>query len=317
MNVQKNDGSTDVFVMVPSYNHAPFIARCLSSIIEQTVRPKKLLVIDDGSADGSAEIIARILDTCPFDAELIVRENRGLCRILNQGLALSDNKYFAYIGSDDFWLPTFIESRVEMMESREEAVLGYGHAYLINEQGDAFDSTAKYTDSWGNYPDGNAREMLLAGIAPISSTVFYRRAAIENVGWNEDSRLEDYEMYLRLMNLGDFAFDPQILSAWRDHGYNTSKNRVMMLTEVLQAQEGYMTELGIDHDELAQIHTKTKFSYARDLLQHGDKIEAMRLAKTSWRGAKSTVQLLKFVLRMAVPMGVVNLRRRMKKTRPL
>ena len=154
--------------------------------------------------------------------------------------------------------------------------------------------------------------MLLKGIAPISSTIFYRRSAIENVGWNVDSRLEDYEMYLRLMNLGEFAFDPQVLSAWRDHGYNTSNNRLMMLQEVLGAQDRNITGFGIDRADLDQVQTATKFMYARDLLQHGDKMDAVRLAKANWRGAKSTFEIFTFFLRLLLPMSVVSLKRRMK-----
>ncbi len=302
----------EVFVVVPSYNHAPYIETCLRSIIGQTFHPTKLLVIDDGSKDDSAAIIETVLKDCPFASELIVRANRGLCRTLNQGLELSAGKYFAYLGSDDLWWPTFIEARVKVMEQRSEAVLGYGHAFLIDEEGKAFDSTANYTDSWGNYPDGNGREMLLKGIAPISSTIFYRRSAIENVGWNVDSRLEDYEMYLRLMNLGEFAFDPQELSAWRDHGYNTSKNRLMMLDEVIGAQDRNMEGFGLDRSELDKVQTATRFMYARDLLQHGDKTASLRLAKENWRGATSKIELLKYVMRQFVPMSVIRSWRRLK-----
>ncbi|MEP6903141.1 MAG: hypothetical protein ABJA66_15440, partial [Actinomycetota bacterium] len=222
-------------------------------------------------------------------------------------------KYFAYIGSDDFWLPTFFEERVKLLEMRETAVLGYGHSFLINENDEIFDSTANYSDDWANYPDGDAHEMLLNGIAPISSTLFYRRAALEKVSWNENSRLEDYEMYLKLMNLGDFAFDSQVLSVWRYHSYNTSKNLGLMLDEVIEAQNRNINDLGISEAKLKGIQIKTKFRYARDFLQHGDKREAFQLAKDNWRGANSNAELAKFALRMFVPMSLINFRRSLRK----
>ena len=300
----------DVFVMVPSYNHAPFVERCLRSIIGQTLPPKKLLVIDDGSKDNSAEVIERVLRDCPFDAELIVRENRGLCRTLNQGLDLSSGKYFAYIGSDDFWMPEFLGARSEMLDRRPNAVLGYGHAYFVDEKGVAYDSTAEYLDTWGNYPDGDPREMLLKGIAPVSSTLFYRRSALEQTSWNVDSRLEDYELYLRLMPLGEFAFDQAILSAWRQHSYNTSKDTILMLKEVLAAQRRNFDVLGVSEVEFDRLQRETRFRYARALLQHGDKREAVTLAGTSWRGARSFVDLARFTFRMAIPMAAVKIYRR-------
>lgn len=313
MNITVNNSSPEVFVFVPSYNHAKFIEKCLKSIIKQTLPPSKLLVIDDGSKDGSVKIIEKALKECPFEAEFISRENRGLCATLNQGFSLSNGKYFAYLGSDDIWLPEFLEERTKLLERRNEAILGYGHAFFIDEQDIIFDSTADYQENWANYPDGNAFPMLMQGIAPVSSTVFYRRSALEKVKWNESSRLEDYEMYLNLSSLGDFAFDKRVFSTWRQHGYNTSKDKLLMLREVIEAQCRNFTALNVTQDELKNAQTKTKFRYAQDLLQHGDKKEAINLAKESWRGANSTSELLRFWLRLLLPMSVVNAKRKYKK----
>lgn len=311
--MNKDRQNSEIFAFVPSYNHAPFIEKCLHSIIGQTLPPTKLLVIDDGSKDDSPRIIERVLKDCPFDAELVVRENRGLCATLNEGFAGSTGKYFAYIGSDDYWLPDFLAERAKLLNSRESAVLAYGHAFLIDDAGEIFDNTANYTDSWADYPDGDASRMLLSGIAPISSTIFYRRAALENVAWNEDSRLEDYEMYLKLMRLGDFAFDRQVLSVWRQHGYNTSKNLGLMMDEVIEAQNRNIENLGVGAAELQKIQTKTKFRYAREFLQHGDKKRALQIAGENWRGANSNAELAKFALRMFVPMNLINFRRNLRK----
>jgi glycosyltransferase involved in cell wall biosynthesis len=246
-------------------------------------------------------------------SDLIARENRGLCRTLNQALELSNAKYFAYLGSDDLWLPEFLAARSRLLDERENAVLGYGHAYLIDNSGNAFDSTTNYIDSWANYPDGDARSMILNGGAPISSTVAYRRSALNDLSWNENARLEDYEMYLKLMTKGDFAFDPQVLSAWRQHNTNTSLNRLMMLSELLSAHERNLKTLDTSQAELARVQQRIKFQYARMELQHGNKSGAMKLASESWRGATSVNQLLKFYLRMLVPMRLVEMRRQSRR----
>lgn len=303
----------DVFVFVPSYNHSAFVSECLNSIINQTRTPKKLLVIDDGSKDDSPKVIEKALKDAPFECELIVRENRGLCRTLNEAFERSSGEYFAYLGSDDYWLPGFIEARTELLAGRKDAVLGYGHAHLIDEDGSIFDTTEAYSDGWANYPDGDARPMLIEGGAPISSTVFYRRSALEEVEWNEDARLEDYEMYLKLMDKGEFAFDPRTLSAWRQHRSNTSGNRFLMLDEVLAAQERNFDRLRITREELLSMRVRTKFRHARIELQHGEKLEALRLAGTSWSGAKSIRQLAVFLLRMLLPTFVVKFRRSLRR----
>ena len=316
MNQADSHNQAEIFVLVPSYNHAPFVEKCLRSIFKQTFKPKKLLVIDDGSRDDSVKIIEKILKDCPFDSELIARENRGLCATLNEGFASSSGKYFAYIGSDDVWLPKFLEERARLLDERKTAVLGYGHAFLINDDDEIYDSSL---DDANNvyYADGDARPMLLKGFAPISSTVFYRREILEKVSWNEKAKLEDYEMYLRLATLGDFAFDPQVLAAWRHHDYNTSRDKSFLLDEVIEAQNRNRDVFGISEAELKDVQTKVKFNYARQLLQFGEKKKAWRLANESQSGANSAGELLKFYARMLIPMFVVDAKRAVKKTRNL
>src|SRR5215213_11934507 len=130
-----------VAVVVPSYNHASYVAAALRSVFAQTRAPARLLVIDDGSRDGSPQIIEDVLKDCPFPCELIARANRGLCATLNEGLAKTGGAYFAYLGSDDLWLPGFLAARVGLLEERPRAVPAYGPAYLVDERGEVTDCT--------------------------------------------------------------------------------------------------------------------------------------------------------------------------------
>ncbi len=97
-------------------------------------------------------------------------------------------------------------------------MLAYGHSFLIDEQNNIIDCTL----DWAQYVDGDAQTMLLQeSIAPMSPTVMYRRAPLERHGWNEQAKLEDYELYLRLSAEGDFAFDRaslvRLAAAWSQH----------------------------------------------------------------------------------------------------
>ena len=308
MNFADINHQQEVFAFVPSYNHAPFIGKCLKSIIKQTLSPKKLLVIDDGSKDDSPRVIEEILKDCPFEAELIVRRNRGLCATLNEGFAQSSGAYFAYIGSDDLWFPNFLEERVKLLNAHQTAVLGYGNALFYNEADEIFENSAE----WWNFPT-DAREMLRLGIAPISSTVFYRRKILEKYRWNENSRLEDYEFYINLSGEGEFAFDPQVLSVWRHHGSNVSGDIKLMLAEVLAAQNRNPEKLELNESNISEIQRKVQFRFAEDFLHKGLKKDALKLALKNWRGARSNFELAKFFLRLGVPTAVVEARRGLKK----
>lgn len=292
------DGSARVSVVVPSYNHAPFVAETLRSIFRQTHAPARLLVIDDGSRDGSPEVIEKTLEDCPFPCELIARANRGLCATLNEGLSKTDGEHFAYLGSDDLWLPDFLAARVALLEERARAVLAYGHAFIIDGRGEVTDCTR----DWAAYADGDARHMLLAETyAPMSPTVLYRRAALERHGWNERARLEDYELYLRLSADGEFAFDPRVLSAWRRHGSNASGDFAWMIDARLEAQRSAAAQLDLSADELRRYQRALNFAGAEDLLRLGDKRAALRFLRRGLAGAPDARSLARVALRLVAP----------------
>ena len=307
-----HNGMPKVSVVVPSFNHAPFIETTLSSIFNQTHEPAQLLVIDDGSSDGSPQIIERVLQDCPFPSELISRSNQGLCATLNEGLARTNGDYFAYLSSDDVWLPEFLEARVSLLESTPEAVLGYGHCYLIDAANQIIDCTL----DWAPYSDGNAREMLLKQtFAPMSPTVLYRRSSLENERWHEHAKLEDYDLYLRLSTKGDFAFDPRVLSAWRQHGHNTSQDFSWMIDARLSAQCRVADRLSLSAEELERFQRILKFAGAEDLLRLGEKSKAFKLLRHSMGGAQSTTSLLRTLLRLAAPYSLIKWRRKRKQQR--
>jgi len=290
-----------VSVVVPSYNHAQFVASCLHSIIRQTQPPEKLLVIDDGSKDDSVRVIESVLKECAFPSELVARENRGLSATLNQGLELTRGDYFAYLGSDDVWLDDFLAARTKLLRNRPTAVLAYGNSYLIDEQNKVVDCTA----DWAHYKDGDVREMLLQVTAPMSPTVLYKRESLERHGWNEGERLEDYELYLKLSLDGEFAFDPQALSAWRVHETNTSWDQEMMLDEQLSALRRVAPELGIGDRQLETLTNEINFNRVEDFLRLGDKKKATQLALKNLKGI-SVARLVRILGRLALPYSAVS-----------
>ena len=288
-------------VVVPSYNHKEYVGWCLRSIIKQTKQPSHLLVIDDGSTDDSPRIIESVLKDCPFPCELIARENRGLSATLNQSLELTSGDYFAYLSSDDVWLEDFLEARMARLRSRQTAVLAYGNAYLIDKQNKVVDCTG----DWAHYKDGDVRSMLMQTTAPMSPTVLYKRESIERHGWNEGSRLEDYELYLKLSLDGEFAFDPQVLSAWRVHETNTSWDQKMMLDEQLNALRRVAPELGIGVRQLETLTKEINFNRVEDFLRLGDKKEATQLALRNLKGV-SLGRLVRVLGRLALPYSAVS-----------
>lgn len=300
-----------VSVVVPSYNHSPFVERALRSIFRQTHAPRELLVIDDGSRDDSARVVARVLEDCPFPCELVARENRGLSATLNEGLGRTSAPYFAYLGSDDVWLPGFLAARVALLEARAGAVLAYGHAYTIDERDRIIDCT---TD-WARYRGGDVRRMLMEILAPLSPTVLYRRRALGARPWNELSRLEDYELYLRLSAEGEFAFDGRVHAAWRVHDHNASEDLELMLQERLAAQKLVGPRLGFDARELRGFDALARFRSAEEFIRRGRKRRAARLFVESLGGVPSAGAGLRTVLKLLTPYRALRWKRRRERER--
>ncbi len=308
----RTDDALTVSAVVPSFNHAAFVERTLRSVFRQTHAPRELFVIDDGSRDESVRIIERVLGDCPFPCDFVARENRGLSATLNEGFArAARGRYFAYLGSDDLWFPEFLRARVELLAARPRAVLAYGNAYSI----DASDRIIDSTTDWARYRDGDVRRMLLETLAPLSPTILYRRDALPAEPWNEEARLEDYELYLRLSAEGEFAFDPRTLSAWRQHGHNTSRNLELMLDEKLAAQRRAAGALKLSAKELSEFQTLARFRSAQEFMRRGERLKALSLATANWRGAQSGGEALKLLAGLVVPRRLLARRRARKHER--
>ena len=300
--------SSEVSAVVPSYNHAKFIERTLRSIFAQTRRPEKLIVIDDGSNDESPTVIERVLADSPIDVEFRVRPNRGLSATLNEAFALTDTKYFAYIGSDDVWLPEFLEQQTTLLESRPNAVIAFSHAYLI----DAEDRIIDRTDNWTEFADGQMLPLLLRGQIFSSPGVLYRRASLERHSWNDDSILEDYELYLKLSADGEFARNQNVLCGWRQHGSNVSGDFPRMMNEWIAAQNRVAESLNITREELDDIQERLRFESVAGFVRGGRRGEALKLFRENIGGAASASQAAAMLLRIAVPRPLFEWNRRRK-----
>ncbi|MGI6022871.1 MAG: glycosyltransferase family 2 protein, partial [Methanoculleus sp.] len=92
----------EVSVVIPLYNKAPYIARALASVITQTCQGFEVIVIDDGSTDGGAEIVRRLDDT---RIRVIRQENRGVSAARNRGIESARTDFIAFLDADDEWMP--------------------------------------------------------------------------------------------------------------------------------------------------------------------------------------------------------------------
>lgn len=110
--------AADVSVIIPTYNRVSFLARAVDSVLSQTVRPREVIVVDDGSTDGTAELIRGYHGSVTY----LYQDNQGVSAARNNGIKSATSKYIAFLDSDDYWAPDKIEYQVDVLESNQQLV---------------------------------------------------------------------------------------------------------------------------------------------------------------------------------------------------
>ena len=192
-------------VLLPVYNARDTVGPAIQSILRQTFREFELLVIDDGSQDGSVEIARKFRD--PRIRIIELKENGGLVAALNLGIELARGDLIARQDADDESMPTRLERQFAVL-SREPNLVAVGAALQIVKHGSPSGEVWKYPVS-----AAGARWLSLFKTPVAHSAVVYRRAAVIGIGgYSEDYRFaEDFELWSRLLEIGNIISLKEIL----------------------------------------------------------------------------------------------------------
>src|SRR5579872_1076528 len=109
----------DVSVVVASYNHAPYLRACIESVLNQTLVPREIIVVDDGSSDGSREI----LESFGTALQPLFQQNRGTYAALNAGIHAASGDWIAIHNSDDLWEPEKLARQADLSAAHPEVGL--------------------------------------------------------------------------------------------------------------------------------------------------------------------------------------------------
>ena len=209
-----------VTVVVPSYNHEEFIEETIESIINQTYKNIELIVIDDGSVDNSVDIIKNL--SYKYKFIFIHRENKGLAATLNEGIDLSNGKYFSICASDDKFSLNKISQQIKFMEeSKNENIAGvFGYVEMIPNIKKKYNKVILKKETY-SFLKVSMHKFYL----PAPTNFYLKKALIKVNGFDEDTILEDWSIYLKLTYAGyNLVRLPYILTYYRKHDKNISNN---------------------------------------------------------------------------------------------
>jgi alpha-1,3-rhamnosyltransferase len=226
-----------VSVIIPAYNHELYIEEALQSVINQTYKNIQLVVINDGSIDGTHSKITNFIEkNNNFNIEYLSKPNEGICRTLNKGLELAKGKYVALLASDDMCMPDRIEKQLQLMEENSNIGLVFSDHYFMRFNQLTHIKATDYKPNIkkcfiNNIQNVNMYEKLLTDNIIPALTVFIRKECFDKVGgFDNNLWAEDYDMWLRISKEFPIAFIDEPLAYYRIHDKNLSHIAVSVAT---------------------------------------------------------------------------------------
>ena len=228
-----------VSVIIPSHNRAHCLSRCLASVLAQTRAADEIIVINDGSSDGTEALIAREYP----ETRLISQEHKGVSAARNAGIRESRGNWLAFLDSDDTWFPNKLERQLQEVESAPGKNLVHTNELWVR-NGVRINQKRKHR----KYGGWIFRHCLPVCIISPSSVMIHRRV-FDQVGPFDETMpvCEDYDLWLRICARMPVAFiDEPLITKYGGHADQLSgryrgmdRYRIAAIDRVLnQAQLG-------------------------------------------------------------------------------
>jgi len=208
-----------VAAVIPVYNGAAFVADAIESVLAQTHPVAECIVVDDGSTDATAEVVARFGPP----VRLIRQANSGVSAARNRGVAATGTRYVAFLDADDAWAPEKLERQLAAAADLDRPGLVMCDLEQFGEGGADLGRVAMRPGP------GTLRDMVLfEGVETVScsSTALLERALFDALG-GFDPRLSqsaDWDFLARACLAGPVVAVPEPLVRYRVHGANMSRN---------------------------------------------------------------------------------------------
>jgi glycosyltransferase involved in cell wall biosynthesis len=231
----------EVSVIIPSYNHAAYLAEAVTSVLNQTAGNLELIMVDDGSTDNSLALLQAIADP---RLKIIAQANQGAHAAINRGVAEADGEYLAILNSDDVYHPQRLEKLVAVLKNDPTIGLAGSHIEVIDSRGKSLGVKHGYRDlsPWPlPHPERSFRAgdslheaLLTENFYATTSNFVFRRSWYEQVGPFLPLRYtHDWDFALRMARAAKLTMVPEPLLQYRVHDSNTIReNRTAMIFEI-------------------------------------------------------------------------------------
>ncbi|GLQ47143.1 glycosyl transferase [Dyella lipolytica] len=221
-----------VSVLIPAFNHERFVQRCLDSVLEDLYPSKEIVIIDDGSTDGTPERIADWIARhgSKLRVNYVRRGNKGIAATLNELAARAQGEFLRLGASDDYLLPGGLEAQVRYLMTHPFKKAVVGDSIVVDENGLILHGSGMHDLHGANKrlyrSDEGIRRAVISQWAIGGPVAMIRKNALDTVDrWTEGLRIDDWDFFLRLAALDALGFIDVSVCAYRLHGANLSKTR--------------------------------------------------------------------------------------------
>ena len=237
VHVRRGEGAEAplVSVVIPCWNQAHYLGEAIESVLAQTYPRLELVVVDDGSTDNSSEVVAR-----HPGVRLVRQPNRGVAAARNRGLAESRGEHVVFLDADDRLLPEALAVGVEKLAAEPDAAFAAGMPRDIGRGGAVIREARQPLILRDHY-----LKLLEECFIWSGSSLVYRRSALDAVGGFNERRVaaDDYELYLKLARDFPVVCHEEVVTEYRRHGANTTRNAGLVLSSQIQVLNGQRRQL--------------------------------------------------------------------------
>lgn len=206
-----------VSIVMPAYNCAEHIKESIDSALAQTHKDIELIVVDDGSTDGTAEVVQSYENPVVY----LYQENRGMSAARNTAMKSATGDFIAFLDSDDLWEPSKLEKQIALFETHPK--IGMVGSYL-----EPIDSNGKRSGKTKptSRPAEDFDSMFMQG-TPVPTSVMIRSECVREVGYFNEAifGMEEVEFFMRIAQKYQVKFMDEILGFYRIWEGNVTKRK--------------------------------------------------------------------------------------------
>jgi len=283
-----------VTVVIPVFNGEPFVAKAVESVRAQTMNDVEIIVVDDGSTDGTQAVLAQLERTHLI--HWYQQDHGGPARSRNRGIESARGEFIALLDCDDVWLPDKLAAQLSIMRGDPEVGLVHTDFDVVDEHGAVLEHVSARQS-----PEPIV-QAFVGGHTALPSTLLIRKEVLQKVGALRPELYgsEDSDLTVRLYTVTKFACIDRVLvrKLQRGHGYrDMAFDEVMHREKVLSSRELFLNGL----EEMQPLNRSQRGALDREwanyFLLRGRAAEKLRRSADARRYYRQAIQKAPFRLR--------------------